>query len=68
MRNGNPNGPSTGKGVEEKGEDGDIEKRTLGVRRPVNEECQEAKPIADSAQRETPSRSVTEIRPSQKSV
>ena len=42
MRNGNPNGPSTGKGAEEKKEDGDIEKRTLGVRRPVNEECQEA--------------------------
>ena len=32
----------------------ETEKRTLGVRRPVNEECQEAKPIADSAQRKTP--------------
>ena len=42
MRNGNPNGPSTGKGAEEKEEDGDIEKRTLGGRRPVNEECKEA--------------------------
>ena len=60
MRNGNPNRPSTGKGTEEK-EDGDIEKRTLGGRRPVNGECQEAKPKADSAQRETPSRRVTEI-------
>ena len=68
MRNGNPNGPPTGKGTEEKKEDGDIEKRTLGVRRPVNEECEEAKPIADSAQRETPSHSVTEIRQSQKSA
>ena len=68
MRNGNPNGPSTGKRAEEKKEDRYIEKRTLGVRRSVNEECQEAKPIADSAQRETPSRSVTEIRPSQKSA
>ena len=66
MRNGNLNGPSTGKGAEEKKEDGDIEKRTLGGQRPVNEECQEAKPRADSAQRETPSRSVTEIRTSQK--
>ena len=27
MRNGNPNGTSTGKGAEEKKEDGDIEKR-----------------------------------------
>ena len=68
MRNENPKGPSTGKGAEEKEEDGDIEKRTLGVRRPVNEEGQEVKPIADSAQRETPSWSVTEIRPSQKSA
>ena len=68
MRNGNPNGPLTGKGAEEKKEDGDIEKRTLGVRRPVNEERQEAKSIADSAQRETLSRSVTEIQPSQKSA
>ena len=54
MRNGNPNGPSTGKGAEEKKEDGDIEKRTLGGRRPVNEECQEAKPKADSGQKGDP--------------
>ena len=30
-------------GAEEKEEDGDIEKRTLGMRRPVNAECKEAK-------------------------